>query len=315
MEESKGRRSRRHRVATALGLEYLEGRRLMAAGGAQVGVGEVTASDGTTELIIRGTNRADVINVEDNGTGQAGNVTVTLGDGASYTSQGAITQIQVLGRGGDDQVSYDLAGDLVATRTVQVDLGAGNDQFTARLDGAIANAIGLDLEAYGDSGSDNLSVVQAGPTLAGTDFVYLEGDAGADALSYTGTGVVAAGASVLPALSGGAGNDTLTSNYAGQIDGNYIYNLAIDGGAGSDTITDNIAVGAGSTGTVGSGSGTPAAIQGGAGNDQIRFAVAVDPAAQVQVDAVAIGGAGKDAVQRTSNVQGSGTDEADSLLG
>jgi hypothetical protein len=318
MDRMKGRPPRRTRVGKAPNLEALEGRQLLAAGASQVGIREVaSAPGGSSELILTGTNRADVINIVDNGSNAVGNVTVRFGDGSTYTSQGPVAQVQVLGNGGNDRVSYTLAGNLVAARTVLADLGAGNDQFTAQVNGAVANAGGLDLEAYGDGGADNLAVDQAGPILAGTFFPYLEGDSGNDTLAYNGTGAIAAGASIMPALSGGGGNDTIASGYSGMIAGTYIYNLTIDGGSGNDSIVDAINVAAGSTGAIGSGDTAPAVVEGGAGNDKIQFAVAVDPrAATSRVAAVAIGGTGKDTVQRTANVQGSLSDqgEAGSLL-
>jgi hypothetical protein len=314
MDESKARTSRLHRVALAPCVEFLEGRRLLAAGAARIGIQE-RVSNGATELFIAGTNRADFIQINDNGSSTAGNITVSFADGSTYTSQGAISQIVVVGKGGNDQVSYNLTGTLVAARIVQVDLGAGSDQFTANVSGAIMNADGLDLEAYGDGGNDNLAIIQTGPILAGNFLPYLEGDAGNDTLTYSGTGAIAGGASSMPALSGGAGNDTITSTYSGTIIGNYIYNLSIDGGAGNDIITDNVAVGAGSTGTVGTDATTPAVVEGGPGNDQIRFAVVVDPTATAaQVNAVAIGDRGKDTVQRSASVQGDPSNESDALL-
>ncbi|HWE37421.1 MAG TPA: hypothetical protein VG406_12705 [Isosphaeraceae bacterium] len=306
--------SRRRRVASGPGLEALEGRRLLAANASQVAFREVT-SNGATALVITGTNRADVIAIADDGTAAAGNVTVALGDGTTYTSRAAISEVEVLGKGGDDQVSYRLTGDLNSYRAVLVDLGAGNDQFSANLGGAVANTDGLDLQVRGDSGNDNLAVNQSGATTAGTAFVYLEGDGGNDTITYHGNGAVASGAALVPGLSGGSGNDTITSDYSGQVDGNYIYNLASDGGAGNDVIADSIALAAGSTGTVGAAAGTPAAVLGGPGNDQVRFSVVIDPSAtQAQVNALAVGGPGKDNVQRTANVQTDRSNEGDTVL-
>ncbi len=294
--------------------EPLEGRRLLTAGAAQVGIKEIATSGGV-ELLIIGTNQADAITINDNGTGNAGNITVLLGNGTTYTSQGAISSIAVEGKGGNDQVAYNLTGALVAPRTVVVDFGAGNDQFRGDIAGAIDNPTGLELEVFGDTGNDNMSIVQTGPTLEGTFFPYLEGDAGSDTLNFQSTGKVSAGAAVTPGLSGGAGNDTITSNYSGVVVGNYIYNLAIDGGAGNDVINDQVNLLAGSTGTVGTSASTPAAVEGGSGNDQIVFAVNVDPSDTLaQVSAVAIGGLGKDVVQRTANVQSDPSNESDTVI-
>src|SRR4051812_22863597 len=107
MDQLKAGASRRRRLASTPGLESLEGRRLMAAQPLAPGVREIT-TNGATELIITGTNRADTITISDNGTGAAGNVTVTSGTGATYTSVGPIAMIQVIAKGGNDQVTYNL---------------------------------------------------------------------------------------------------------------------------------------------------------------------------------------------------------------
>ena len=282
-----GKRMGRRRLAALANLECLEGRQLMAANAAQVGFQE-DASTGTNTLIITGTNKADVITIDDNGTGAAGAITVHVGTGNVYTTQSAIAQIDLVAKGGNDQITYNLTGDLVSPRVVLVDLGAGNDKFTDNLNGAINNANGLDLEVYGDAGNDTMTTNQPGATLLGNAVVYFEGDAGNDKLSYHGSGLIAQSTSFSPEFSGGAGNDVINLNT----------HLA-----------------AGSTGTVGASATSPAAIQGGAGNDRITDNVSVDPGApQAQVFAVAVGGAGKDTVSRTANVQSDASTEKTTLL-
>ena len=308
-----GRKPRRKFAALA-NLEGLEGRQLMAANAAQVGFQE-DASNSVNTLFITGTNKNDVITINDDGTGNAGNITVTVGNGNVYTAKAAVGEIALLGKGGNDTVVYNLNGDLVAPRVVLADLGAGNDKFTGNLVGAINSTSGLDLEVYGSAGNDTMTTNQVGSTLVGNAVVYFQGDAGNDRLTYNGIGQIAAGASFSPEFSGGAGNDTIQSNFAGVINGYYMYNLTADGGAGNDKITNLVTVGAGSTGSVGSSSSTPAAIDGGAGNDTIQFAVNVDPAAtQAQVFAVAYGNKGKDTVTRTANVTDDTSNEKSSLL-
>ena len=306
--------NRNRRRASAPRLEALEGRRLMAARGATIGIQEGTVN-GVTELLVTGTNRADVIHVADNGTGAAGNVTVTLGSGTKYVSHGAVGVVEVEGKGGTTRSATTSPAPSSPRGSVMVDLGAGNDQFTGNIAGDINNPDGLNLQVYGGTGNDNLSINQTGRTLQGAFIPYLEGDAGNDTLAFKSTGAIAPAAAVLPGLTGGAGNDTITSDYSGVINGNYIYNLAIDGGPGDDTIVDNINVAAGSSGTIGTDANTPAIVRGGAGNDKIRFAIKVDPSAlRTQVAAVVSGGAGKDTIQRTSNVTGDPTNEKDAII-
>jgi hypothetical protein len=301
MDESKSGMTRRRRVATAPSLEHLEGRRLLTASPTQIGIKEV-ATSGYNELKIAGTNKADVITINDNGSDATGNVTLTLGDGTTYTSRSAISVIEVAGAGGDDNVTFNLTGTLTAPQSVLISLGAGNNKFTGNIAGAINTSNGLDLEVYGGSGNDTMVVNQTGPTEAGAFVPYLQGGAGKNTMTYNGTGNIAANASVSPEFGGGPGNDRIVSNYSGQIDGNYMYNLSTSAGSGTENISNNVFVGAGSTGTVGASSTSPAAIKAGKGNDTIRFAIAADPSSTAQINAVVVGGSGKDVITRTSNV-------------
>ncbi len=313
MDESKMGNSRRRPIAAAPVLESLEGRRLLAARALTPTAREVTAN-GVTELLINGTNRADVMTINDSGADAVGNVTVTFGNGSTYTSTHVIAAVVVQGRGGNDQVTYNLNGALTASRTLSVDLGAGNDQFTANVNGAVDNDAGLAIQAFGDAGNDGLTVNQSGATRQGTFIPYLDGGSGSDTLTYNGTGAVAASATLLPALIGGSGNDRITSNYSGQLDGSYIYNLSIDGGAGNDTIAAVIDLASGSTGAVGTSSGTPAVVKGGTGNDTVQFAIRAEAGASATINAVAVGERGKDSISRTSNVLGDSSNETDSVI-
>ena len=302
MDENKTGKPRRRRASIDPRLEDLEGRRLMAVALNQVGIKEVALS-GYNELNLTGTNKGDTIIISDNGTDSPGNITVTLGNGTTYTSQSAVSVIELKGGSKADTVAYNLTGPLTVARSVLLNLGGGNDTFTANIAGDVNTPNGLDLEVYGGSGNDTMTVDQAGQTLAGAFVPYLEGDSGNNIMTYNGSGNIAAGASVTPEFAGGSGNDTITSNYSGQIDGNYIYNLSTKGGSGKDTITNNINVGANSTGSIGTSASNPAAIEAGKGVDKMRFAIEVDPTSTALINAVAIGGSAKDTITHTANVE------------
>ncbi len=312
--DSMNTRSRRtNRVALAPSLENLEGRQLMTAM-PHVRFQEIVVG-GAIELLIKGTKKADVIHIADNGSVATGNIRVTLGDGTVYTSKAAIKQIDVSAGAGNDQVTYNLTGDLVASRTVHIDLGAGNDQFAGQVTGNISTNGTLDLEVYGNTGNDTLSINQTGATKAGTFFPYLDGGAGNDTISFKSTGDIAVDGTVGPALLGGAGNDLITCDYAGVINGSYLYNMAIDGGDGNDNISVNVTPAASSTGKIGTSAVTPAVVSGGAGNDNIRFAVVVDPAhTALRVNALVIGSTGTDTIMRTKNVNSDLTNENDGII-
>jgi hypothetical protein len=284
-------------------VESLEGRLLMAAQPAQVTISEGLSS-GSPTLLILGTNGSDIININDNGPGNAGNVTVTLGNGSHYTTQSAVAEVEVVSRGGHDQISYTLSGPLMTERTVLINLGSGTDQFTANINGAVENQAGLDLEAYAGSGTDTMTINQTGPILQGTFIPFLAGGRGKATMTYNGTGPISAGAMINPAFDAGSGNNTMVSRYSGTIDGHYAYNMTVKGGGGNNTIIDNIHVGPGSTGTVGTSPTVPALVKAGRGKTKIHYAVTVDPTATgAQVYAAVTGTRGRDQVERTANVQ------------
>lgn len=307
----------------------LEGRRLMAAGLGRalnaIRVKEMVADDGSVELYIAGTQRNDVVEIRDNGTTDAGNITLTFGDGRTYTSKGAVDFVQFDGRRGNDQVTYHLTGDLMASRYVVATLGAGNDRFHAELDHSMRATGELQVEAYGGAGRDDLSLVQAGPTIAGKVVPYLQGDEGNDTITYAYNGTVAAGAIVAPGLVGGAGHDTLRLDYTGQVLGQLLYYYTMDGGTGNDTVTAQVRALAGSSGKIGNGADQKSIVQGGDGDDAVTYNLVVettpttdsagkDTTIRPTVFASSLGGNGRDSVRRSSNVSGDTTNESDAIL-
>lgn len=296
-------------------LESLEGRQLMAARFATMRVTEI-ASEGTVQLQIMGTRRADTVSIEDNGTDAAGNVILKFIDGSSYSSKKAVDEVVFVGARGNDKVTYKLTGDLITTRAVNVNLGQGDDQFDANLAGSVvATNATLNLQAFGNAGNDRLTTTQTGKTHAGIVFPYLSGDQGNDTITYTGSGDVSFGATLGPALIGGSGNDVISSDYAGVVSGSYMYNLTGVGGKGNDKIRNTITAKPGSTGKLGASSTTPASVVGGEGDDEIEFSVSVDPEdTTFATNTVIIGGGGTDKIRRTTNVTGDASNETDILL-
>jgi hypothetical protein len=143
-------------------------------------------ADGT--LTILGDDAANVITISDTGKDPAS--VIVEADGQFHFVDGLVTRVQVFTYGGDDTVVYQLSSDLTSHRTVQVDLGLGNDSFTANLDNQTLGA--------------------------GTDFlVQVVGGGGKDTLTLNAAGVnVGAGAHLTADYQGGRGHDGVTFNYA-----------------------------------------------------------------------------------------------------
>ncbi len=97
---------------------------MLSATPSQVGIKEVTQS-GYTELKISGTNKGDSITINDNGSNTPGNVSVTYGNGMTYTSQGAISVIELQDGSGADNVTFNMTGTLIAPQSVLLSLAQG----------------------------------------------------------------------------------------------------------------------------------------------------------------------------------------------
>src|SRR5262245_18186776 len=220
-------------------------------------------------LLIRGDAQANTIQITDNGTNAAGNVTV-VADGQTVTSTGAVRLIIVNSNGGNDTVSYTASAGLAddAVRIVSVNLGAGDDSFTANL---------------------------AGDVLGSRFILSVNGAVGADALDLNAEGLnVAARSFVNVNLDGGIGNDTITFDHTGVVDG--FLTVAALGGDGEDAITGNLTIDAASTGF------TAAIVWGGAGVDTIGLFVNETTPNPFRPRGLVISGPGEDVVDHSDNV-------------
>src|SRR5262245_9112756 len=94
--------ARRRGLSFVPRVEALEDRRLLAV---SVSLG----SSGT--LLVTGDAAANSIEIRDNGTGAAGNITV-IGDGVMTTRPEVIRSIRITTRDGSDTVHWTLTGDL-----------------------------------------------------------------------------------------------------------------------------------------------------------------------------------------------------------
>src|SRR5262245_878237 len=193
-------------------VESLEGRCLPAC--------HVSESAGV--LLIQGTNRANAIQITDDGGVSPGSVQVTCG-GVTTNSVAAIGQIRVLAHGGKDVVTYSLTGNLAPRlhRGLHVDLGDGRDTFQAFLGAGVQPRGNLNLEADGGTGIDTIRINAAGVNI----------DPGATLRVF---------------LVGGEDADRVSLTYQGKVAGQFLFRA--EGNGGTDRLTGDVTLLAGSTG-------------------------------------------------------------------
>jgi hypothetical protein len=275
------RQVRRRPRSSAPTLESLEGKQLLTIA--------FSYDPATAVLALTGDGGANVVTIDDDGTDNAGSVSV-VGDGSAFVPSGPVREIQFDAQGGNDRLTYNLNGDLgqSISRRISADMAAGIDRFVANLNGDLLTGSDLEFNVQGGAGNDVVRVNAAGDVDVQSDATL--------ALNFQG----------------GAGNDDMRSNLRGEVDGRILIDQ--DGGTGNDRVEANLIFDTGSSGRVGD-VGSPASIRGGAGKDAVRFAVFTDPndAHLVRVDGTVDGGAGNDRCNRTSNIA-SVNCEADFIL-
>jgi D-aminopeptidase len=140
---------------------------------------------GTTILQVTGDDTANAVQITDDAT--AGVITVT-GDGVTQTFDAtAVESIVVNTLGGDDAVEYDLTGALATTRLVSVDLGQGDDTFTADVSAQVSGAgTNLGISAAGGHGADTFVLNAQGTTVSAEARMSVDfsGDAGHDSITF-----------------------------------------------------------------------------------------------------------------------------------
>jgi hypothetical protein len=140
---------------------------------------------GTTILQITGDDTANTVQITDDAS--AGVITVT-GDGVTQAfDAAAVESIVVNTFGGDDVVEYDLTGALSTSRLVSVDLGKGDDTFTANLSAQISgSATNVGISVSGGHGADTLTLNAQGTTVSPEARLSVDfsGDPGHDTIAF-----------------------------------------------------------------------------------------------------------------------------------
>jgi hypothetical protein len=216
-ERSTMRPPRRPAASFVPRLESLEDRRLLAAPVCTINV----TSAGV--VFIRGSNRNDRIQIIDNGTTAVNNV-VLVCDNQTVLPGVAVNRVSINTRNGNDSVTYLLTSGLVAgaSRTIQVDLGAGDDGFSARFNAGLLNGSNLSLVVNGGDGNNRMNLF-AGNLVS-----------------------IGANAFLNAAFTGGPSTDVIQANYLGQVSGGL--SLLLSGGRGDDLISAQVTLTQGSIG-------------------------------------------------------------------
>jgi hypothetical protein len=254
---------------------------------------------GSTLIVIAPTvpgQAGSRIIINDNGGTGPNNVTAFAR--APFSPNVPISTVIVNTGRGEDRVAYNLIGDLTTKRTVDVNLGQGNDEFVATIRRNLLGGSSLTINAGGGGGDDNLRGVIIG-SLAANSHLALNYDAGGgtNRVRITTADLVniGTGASLAENLSAsGGGFNNIVTEYQGLMAGTVQINE--QGGNGPNTMVADIELAAGSTGLV-----LPSSVVGGRSNDKLTFLVhnrGTAPANRNFLD----GGGGFNIAFRTTNV-------------
>ncbi|MFO0964124.1 MAG: hypothetical protein U0793_00870 [Gemmataceae bacterium] len=209
-----------------------------------------------------------------------GSHTVTDTAGTTITAP-AGKSLRVYTHNGDDVVLY-RAGDLNGvTSAVFIDLGQGNNNFSAAFGGDLRNGANVFLAVQAWEGADVMNVY-------GTEFApNRNGDHVADGSTINTGGLLIDSTSHLNvAMFGGGGADIMHFAYDGELDGHL--GLEMSGDAGDDFVGASLTVRERSTGQIGNfedGRSGSALVEGGAGSDTLAFHIDDHSDHHVAIDA------------------------------
>ena len=259
-------------------------------------------------LAIRGDQTAGTLAITDDGNGR---ISFRVDGQARQQKFTGISSVVVRAGGGNDQVSYNLAGDLRTSRRIDIDLGTGNDSLELTASGRRMYSP-LTMIGRGGSGNDtleyNFTNVMISSVLP-TDAISLNMLGGDGNDQIQGEMTIASGnpGAVASTLNGGSGNDHLIFKASPKLmpaaakaaaaadQPDYQLKLQVMGGAGNDDIDVDLDKAAGSMGQ------DSVKIDAGAGDDSIsitqtrrRGVATVEDAHKKWIDILAYGGQGND---------------------
>lgn len=190
---------------------------------------------GAGTLSILGDGAANVITINDAGSGAIGSVSVTA-DGVTTANTAVITSLSITVNtlGGPDAVRYNLNNDLTTgqSRTLNANLGDKNDFFQATAPELFTGGGTVDLLS-GSSLTLNVNGQK------GRDRIFFDFSKDFD---------IAATAALIINASGGLDRDTIGLTYQGNADGTLNFNL--NGNQDSDRVSAHLAYGAATEGAI-----------------------------------------------------------------
>ena len=268
---SRHRTDRARRPATPA-LERLEARALLTKTPAAITFHEIPLGGvaGAFELAIIGTSKNDAITIVDNGTGAAGNISVTTGSGLSFKSQNAITVVGAVTGKGNDRVTYELTGDLKAGVSEEVfATSAGSVPGVSSSSGGGNLRLEVDIAGKVPKGATLLAFAGTDPkaktAMTFSDSSEIDGDVGVGvittstssskkvgpvSLSFNSTSTIDTDGSLGFGNLPSASQSTVSANYVGTNNGQI--NFEANGAGAKDNLSVDIAMTAGSTGRIGS---------------------------------------------------------------
>jgi hypothetical protein len=271
----------------------------------------------TATLTVTSTTGKDAIVITDDGTNNAGAVTVTDNGQTLFTSGpiagvNEVHTININTLGSHDRVVYDLTGNMVANnRDISATFGNGKgDSFEADVNGNLINSFLL-LQANGsNSKADKLTGTVTG-SLNGASFLgfLYKGGLGKDVINIDATDSVDIGplSQLTVAVNGGGGSNLVNVNYEGQLQGAFF--LDAFGGSGSSRVNSRVVFDGVSNGLlfgpINANTGQAAAqVRGGGGNDRLSFEVDLSGVLKANSATVIDGGAGINACHAAGFITG-----------
>jgi hypothetical protein len=251
-------------------LEALESRRLLSGKPApQVTIKELPlptnvstfGTPGTDELLITGTKGNDNISITDNATGASGNITVSVAS-KNFVSTGTVTAIIVRTGTGNDNVTYELDGELQPNVTESIAAGSGTKsgggslKFTANIMGKIPDGASVYVFGYSDLTKPTIMTVSDNYEIDG----FLESalapgsrnpnrQGGREVFNFSSSSTIGPEGEIDAELTGGPKNDGASILYSGLNNGDVT--TEADGLGGSNQFSADLDIVPGSTGIVG----------------------------------------------------------------